>query len=53
VHCDDITTQSTSVFVTKQTATSATSATLTQYGAAAVATPWAASDVLVCQAAAY
>ena len=53
VHCDDITTQSTSVFVTKQTATSATSATLTQYSAAAVATPWAASDVLVCQAAAY
>jgi hypothetical protein len=53
VHCDDITTQSTSVFVTKQTATSAISATLTQYSAAAVATPWAASDVLVCQAAAY
>jgi len=53
VHCDDITTQSTSVFVTKQTAASTTNATLTQYSAAAVATPWAASDVLVCQAAAY
>ena len=53
VHCDDITTQSTSVFVTKQTATSTTSATITQYSATAVATPWAASDVLVCQAAAY
>jgi hypothetical protein len=53
VHCDDITTQSTSVFVTKQTATSTTSATLTQYSSAAAATPWAASDVLVCQAAAY
>ena len=53
VHCDDITTQSSSVFVTKQTATSTTGATLTQYSAAAVPTPWAASDVLVCQAAAY
>jgi len=53
VHCDDITTQSTSVFVTKQTATSTTSATLTQYSAAAVVAPWAASDILVCQAAAY
>jgi hypothetical protein len=53
VHCDDITTQSTSVFVTKQTSTSATSASLAQYSAAAVATPWRASDVLVCQAAAY
>jgi len=53
VHCDDITTQSSFVFVTKQTATSTTSATLAQYSAAAVATPWAASDVLVCQAAAY
>jgi hypothetical protein len=53
VHCDDITTQSTSVFVTKQTATSTTSATLTQYSASAVAAPWSASDVLVCQAAAY
>lgn len=53
VHCDDITTQSLSVFVTKQTATSTTSATLTQYSASAAATPWSASDVLVCQAAAY
>ena len=53
LHCDDITTQSISVFVTKQTATSVTSATLTQYSAASVPTPWAASDILVCQAAAY
>ena len=53
VHCDDVTTQSPSVFVTKQTATSATTATLTQYSDAAVPTAWAASDVLVCQAAAY
>jgi hypothetical protein len=53
VHCEDITTQSTSVFVTKQTATSTASATLTQYSAEAAVVPWAASDVLVCQAAAY
>jgi hypothetical protein len=53
VHCDDVTTQSPSVFVTKQTATSATSATLTEYSAAGVPAAWAASDVLVCQAAAY
>jgi len=53
VRCDDVTTQSTSVFITKQTASSTTSATITQYSDAAVPTAWAANDVLVCQAAAY
>jgi hypothetical protein len=53
VHCDDVTTYSPSVFVTKQTATSVATATLTQYNAAGEPSPWAASDTLVCQAAAY
>jgi hypothetical protein len=53
VHCDDVTMQSTSVFITKQTASSTTSATITQYSDAAVPTAWAAHDILVCQAAAY
>lgn len=53
VHCDDVTTQSTSVFITKQTAGSTTSATITQYSSAAVPTAWAAGDTLMCQAAAY
>ena len=53
VHCDDVTTQSTSVFITKQTASSTTSATITQYSDAAVPTAWTPNDVLVCQAAAY
>ena len=53
VHCDDVTTQSTSVFITKQTASSTTSATITQYSDEAVPTAWTANDILVCQAAAY
>lgn len=53
VHCDDVTTQSTSVFITKQTASSSTSATITQYSDAAMPTAWAANDLLVCQASAY
>lgn len=46
--CDatDITTQSTNVFYTKQTARSATSATFTNYNTAGAATAWAASDHL-------
>ena len=50
VKCDDITTQSASVFVTKQTASSATTATVTQYNTAAAATAWVASDILHCMA---
>lgn len=53
LHCDDVTTQSTNVFITKQTATSTTTATLTQYNTAGTATAWVASDILVCQARAY
>lgn len=53
VHCDDITTQSTSVSQTQQTAVSTNSATLTQYSDVHVATAWVAGDVLVCQARGY
>lgn len=42
----DVTTQSTSVFLTKQTATGTTSVTFTNYNTAGAATAWAASDVL-------
>lgn len=42
----DITTQSSAVFITKQTASTTTSATLIQYNTAASATAWAASDIL-------
>lgn len=53
VHCDDITTQSTSVFVQKQTgAESTTSVTITNFSDVAVATAFVASDVLKCTAAA-
>jgi hypothetical protein len=45
-YADDITTQSSSVFLTKQTAFTTSSATLTQYNTSAVATAWAASDIL-------
>jgi len=47
--CDatDITTQSASVFITKQTAYSSNSVTLTQYNDAAAATPWTAGDTLL------
>jgi hypothetical protein len=50
VHCDDLTTQSTSVFLTKQTANSTTTATITNYNTAGAATAWVASDRLWCQA---
>jgi len=47
--CDatDVTTQSASVFITKQTAYSSNSVTLTQYNDAAAATPWTAGDTLL------
>ena len=53
VHCDDVTTQSTSVSQTQQTAVTTTTAVVTQYSDVHVATAWAASDILVCQASAY
>jgi len=53
VSCNDITTQSTSVFVQKQTgAESTTSVTITNFNDVAVATAFAASDVLKCIATA-
>lgn len=53
VHCDDVTTKSSTVFVTKQTAVSSTTATVGNFDAAGAAQPWAASDILVCQAIGY
>lgn len=53
VHCDDITTQSTSVFLQKQTgAESTTSVTITNFNDVAVATAFVASDILKCTAGA-
>jgi len=53
VTCNDITTQSTSVFVQKQTgAESTTSATITNFNDVAVATAFVASDILKCTASA-
>lgn len=42
----DVTTQSTSVFLTKQTASTTTSVTVTNYNTAGAATAWVASDKL-------
>jgi hypothetical protein len=42
----DITTTSTNVFMTKQTASTTTTATLGNFNTSAVATAWAASDIL-------
>lgn len=51
VKCDDITTQSTSVFVQKQTgAESTTSVTITNFSDVAVPTAFVASDILKCTA---
>lgn len=53
VTCNDITTQSTSVFVQKQTgAESQTSVTITNFSDVAAATAFTASDILKCTAAA-
>lgn len=51
--CDDVTTKSSTVFLTKQTATSTTTCTVGNYNTSGVAAAWAASDILVCQANAY
>jgi len=50
---DDVTTTSTAVFRTKQTASTTTSVTLTQYSDVAVATAWVASDILAVSCFAY
>ena len=53
--CDatDITTQSASVFLTKETTTTTTTVTLTQYNDAAAATPWVAGDKLLVKCSGY
>lgn len=51
--CNDITTQSTSDFMCKQTASSTTTATLTEYNTAGAATAWVASDKLRVSCLAY
>jgi len=53
VHCDDVTTNSATVFITKQTGTTTTTATIASYSNLFAAGIWAASDILVCQASAY
>lgn len=45
-HCADLTTQSSTVFLCKQTASSTTTATIGNFDAAGAAAAWVASDVL-------
>jgi hypothetical protein len=45
-YATDITTQSTTVFLTKQTASSASSATIGNFNTAGAAAAWVASDIL-------
>lgn len=52
-YATDITTNSTSVFVTKQTASTTTSATIGNFSDVAVATAWTASDILAVSCFAY
>ena len=49
----DVTTKSTSVFLTKMTAETTTSATFTNYNTAGAATAWTASDILVINCLSY
>lgn len=53
VSCDDLTTKSATVFVTKQTAVSTTTATVGNFNTSGAAAAWVASDHLLCSAAAY
>jgi len=53
VNCKDITTTSSTVFLTKQTATSTTTATLGNFNTAGTAAAWAPSDILSCTATPY
>jgi hypothetical protein len=46
-HADDVTTQSTTVFLTRQTATSQSGATFKNYNTAGANAAWATSDVLL------
>jgi hypothetical protein len=51
--CDDITTASATVFVTKQTASATTTCTVGNFNTSGVAAAWVASDKLRCIAVAY
>lgn len=51
--CTDISTNSTSVFITKQTARSSSSCTVGNFSDVAAATAWADNDILSCTAVAY
>jgi hypothetical protein len=53
VQCTDVTTNSSTVFITKQTAGTTTSATIGNFNTSGSAAAWAASDVLRCAALAY
>lgn len=53
VACADVTTQSATVYLTKQTAFSTTTATIGNFDAAGAAAAWVASNILVCQATAF
>lgn len=53
VRCNDNTTTSATVYLTKQTATSTTTATIGNFAAAGTAAAWTASDILACSANAY
>lgn len=53
VKCVDITTNSATVFMTKQTATTTTTATIGNFNTSGVAAAWVASDILSCNASPY
>lgn len=53
VNCTDITTNSATVFITKQTASTTTTATIGNFNTSAAAAAWVASDILRCVAMAY
>lgn len=53
VQCMNTSTNTATVFLTKQTATTTTTATIGNYDAAGAAAAWVASNVLVCSAIAY
>lgn len=53
VHCNNLTANTATVFITKQTATTTTTATIGNYDAAGAAAAWTASNILVCSARAY
>lgn len=50
VKCEDLTTQSATVFVQKQTATATNTATIGNFNTAGAAAAWVASDILHCTA---